>query len=249
MSVVADLKVIPVIDLLNGSVVHAVRGQRSRYMPIESALCESADPVEVASAFKALGFSELYVADLDAIIDCTIDFPSIKRIFAETGLSLMVDAGVTSLDRAQKLLDSGAKKLVVGTETLQSKNFIADAVARFGADRVVVSLDMWGASVMATAGFDGSRDALELLGEFKLLGVGEVIVLDLLRVGSGEGVNVEFLRQALKVGVDIVVGGGVRDLADLIELKQLGVSGALVASALHSGKIKIADLKAEGMLG
>jgi phosphoribosylformimino-5-aminoimidazole carboxamide ribotide isomerase len=242
------LKVIPVLDILNGSVVHAVGGQRSRYMPIESLLCKSAEPTEVAAAFKALGFGELYVADLDAIIDCTIAFPSVKRITEETGLSLMVDAGVTNLDRAQRLFESGAAKLVVGTETLQSKNFVSQAIRRFGANRVVVSLDMKGSQVVAKAGFDGSKDPLELLHEFKELGVKQAIVLDLLRVGSGEGVNVEFLKEALNVGIDIVVGGGVRDIKDLQELNALGVSGALVASALHSEKITVADLKAEGML-
>ncbi|MCW3999393.1 MAG: HisA/HisF-related TIM barrel protein [Candidatus Bathyarchaeota archaeon] len=242
------MKVIPVLDLLNGSVVHAVRGQRSQYMPIKSVLSKSADPAEVAASFKALGFSELYVADLDAIIDCTLAFPVVKRIAAQTGLSLMVDAGVTSLDRAQRLLSGGASKLVVGTETLQSKSFISEAIKRFGANRVVVSLDMKGTQVVAKAGFDGSKEPLALLEEFRALGVEEVIVLDLLRVGSGEGVNVEFIRQAIGVGVKVVVGGGVRGIEDLVELRQLGASGALVASALHSGKITVADLKAAGML-
>ena len=43
--------------------------------------------------------------------------------------------------------------------------------------------------------------------------------------------------------MDIFVGGGVRDIEDLVELKNLGVSGVLVATALHSGKISIEELK------
>ena len=76
-----------------------------------------------------------------------------------------------------------------------------------------------------------------------------VIVLDLARVGSGEGVNVDFLKKVLEaVPMDVYVGGGVRDIKDLVELKNLGVSGVLVATALHSGKISIEELKQAGLL-
>ena len=69
------------------------------------------------------------------------------------------------------------------------------------------------------------------------MGVSQVIVLDLARVGSGEGVNLDFLKKVIaEVGVKVYVGGGVRDINDLVELKKLGVSGALVATALHRAK-------------
>jgi phosphoribosylformimino-5-aminoimidazole carboxamide ribotide isomerase len=88
-----------------------------------------------------------------------------------------------------------------------------------------------------------------LLREFKEMGVSGVIVLDLARVGSGEGVNVDFLKKVLEdVPIDVYVGGGVRDIEDLVELKNLGVSGVLVATALHSGKISMDDLKQAGLL-
>ena len=88
------MKVIPVIDILNGIVVHAVRGKRREYQPLQSILCKSVEPLEVAKAFKALGFSELYIADLDAITGGSVNFQVFKRIAKETGLKLMVDAGV-----------------------------------------------------------------------------------------------------------------------------------------------------------
>ncbi len=149
------MKIIPVIDILNGKVVHAVKGQRHNYQPLESILFKSTEPLEVAKGFKALGFSELYVADLDAIIDCSTDFWFLKHIVEETGLRLMVDAGVTSIDRAQKLFESNVSKLIIGTETLQNKNFVAQAVEIFGSDRVVVSLDLKGDKVLVKLGFNG----------------------------------------------------------------------------------------------
>jgi phosphoribosylformimino-5-aminoimidazole carboxamide ribotide isomerase len=243
------LKVIPVIDVLNGKVVHAVRGKRSEYQPLKSILCDSVDPVEVAEAFRKLGFSELYVADLDAIIDCSSDFHVLKRVVDETGLTLMVDAGVSAMERAKELLQAGVSKLVIGTETLRTKSFVAEAINAFGSDRVVVSLDLKGDKVLARQGFDGSSDPISLLRGFSDIGVSQVIVLDLTRVGSGEGANLDFLRKVLRdLSINVYIGGGVRNTADLVELKNLGVFGVLVATSLHSGAISVQQLKQAGLL-
>jgi len=244
-----NLKVIPVIDVLNGLVVHAIKGVRSEYKPLDSGLFKSTQPRDVAEAFRKLGFSELYVADLDAIIDCSSSFQRLRTITNQTDIKLMVDAGVTNIQRAQELFESGVSKLVVGTETLQSKHFVAQAVDIFRKEHVIVSLDLKGDKVLVKTGFDGSQDPMCLLQDFKNMGVSQVIVLDLLRVGSGEGVNVDFLKRVIdEVGLDVYVGGGVRDLKDLLDLKCLGVRGALIATALHSGKISIEDLKREDLL-
>ncbi len=243
------MKVIPVIDVLNGIVVHAVRGKRKEYRPLQSTLVSSVEPLEVARMFKNLGFTELYVADLDAIIDCSANFQILKLMADETGLKLMVDAGVTSLERARKLLDSGGSQLIIGTETLENKRFVADAISQFGSDRVVVSLDLNGDRVITKQGFNGCADAMCLLKEFKGMGVSRVIVLDLARIGSGEGVNIAFLKKVIdELGIDVYVGGGVRDIKDLTELEALRASGALVATALHTGKISIKDLKQNSLL-
>ena len=244
------MKVIPVIDVLNGIVVHAVRGRRKEYQPLKSVLCNFVDPVEVAKTFSTLGFSELYLADLDAITGKQANYAVYKRIAGETGLKLMVDAGITDIKTAEKVLESAVSKIIVGTESLQSKNFVEEAVRILGADKIIVSLDLMCDKVMVKLGFDGCNDALGLLRDFKKMGVSKFIVLDLARVGSGEGVNVEFLKKTMEnVRADVYVGGGVRDIADLVELKNLGVSGVLVATALHSGKISISDLKQAGLLG
>ena len=243
------MKFIPVIDILNGIVVHAVRGKRQEYKPLQSILCNSVDPIEVARSFKSLGFSEIYIADLDAITGGSVNFQLIKLIAAKSRLKLMLDAGVANLETAKKLLDCGVSKVVIGTETLQSKSFVGEAVKLLESERVIVSLDLKNDMVLVKSGFDACKEPVSLLQEFEGMGVSGVIVLDLTRVGSGEGVNVAFLKKALEeVTLDIYVGGGVRNIKDLVELKKLGVSGVLVATALHSGKISIQELKQAELL-
>lgn len=243
------MKIIPVIDILNGKVVHAERGNRINYQPVKSVLGMSIEPLDVTKTFQGLGFKEIYVADLDAIIDCSSSFQFLRRIADETGLDLMVDAGITSIGRAQGLLDSGVNKVVIGTETLKKKSFVGEAVKLLGKAHVVVSLDLKVEKVLVSEGFDGCTNAMNLLEEFEGMGVSQVIVLDLARVGSGEGINVDFLKKILEtVSMDVYVGGGVRNITDLAELKSLEVSGVLVASALHSGMISVDELRRTGLL-
>jgi uncharacterized protein related to proFAR isomerase len=89
------LEVVPVIDILDGLAVHAVKGVRKNYKPIKSVLTASADPVKVATAFKGLGFKELYVADLNAITGNHDNFSVIKQIVDETKKSETINTART----------------------------------------------------------------------------------------------------------------------------------------------------------
>jgi phosphoribosylformimino-5-aminoimidazole carboxamide ribotide isomerase len=243
------VKIIPVIDVLGGRVVHAVRGRRKEYQPLKSTLCASTDPVDVAAALKALGFGELYVADLDAITRGQANFSIFKNIADKTGLELMVDAGIDTLKKAKRVLESHVSKVIIGTETLPSASLVAEAIRLFGSEKVVVSLDLIGDRVLSRLETGALTKPLALLRKFQEAGVSQIIVLDLARVGSGEGVNVPFLREVLRnIKANVYVGGGVRDIKDLMELKDIGVFGVLVATALHSGKISPEGLEQAGLL-
>lgn len=238
------MKIIPVIDILNGRVVHAVRGRRKEYQPLKSRLCGSTDPLTVAAAFKRLGFSELYIADLDAILGGKANLPTLSGIAEETGLELMVDAGVDSLEKAKLLLENRVSKIIIGTETLPAISLVADAVRSFGNEKVIISLDLMNNQLLSHLDPATHIQPLTLLRRLQEAGVSQVIVLDLARVGSGEGVNMHFVEEALRAfHGEVFVGGGVRDISDLRALKSAGVAGVLIATALHSGKISVRELK------
>lgn len=243
------MKIIPVIDVLGGIAVHAVRGKRKEYQPLKSVLCTSADPLNVAASLKAFGFSKLYIADLDAIVGGQPDFSLFKRIVDKTGLDVMVDAGITNLETAEKLLKTNVSQLIIGTETLQSISFVAEAVESFGSEKIVVSLDLMGPRILSGFELGKLADPLTFLREIEKAGVTQIIVLDLAKVGSGEGVNLDFLREVIgKIKIKVLVGGGVRDVKDLAELRDLGVFGVLIATSLHSGKISPESLKQAKLL-
>ena len=243
------MKIIPVIDVLNGIAVHGIRGERKRYQPLKSLLCKSADPIEIASAFESLGFSSLYLADLDAILGKTADFSVYRQIMTETSLDLMVDAGVADIAKAREVMDTGVSKIVVGSETLRSLGFVSQAVSAFGEDKIVVSIDQKGGKVLSASDSIALMDTVSFAQKLASLGVRQIILLDLDRVGTEHGINRTVLRTLLEqTRVEVLVGGGIRSLQELEQLRTLEVSGALVATVLHNGKVTVDELKAAGFL-
>ena len=242
------MKVIPVLDILDGVAVHAVGGRRKEYKPLESSLCKSADALEVAKAFRKLGFGGLYVADLNAIMDSGTNLGVVEEIARKTGLQLMVDAGVDDAVKARRVLDSGASQVIIGTETLTDASFVERALLSLGTDKVIVSFDMKNGQLLQRFGLEESYDPIEILREFENMGLGQVILLDLARVGSEEGVDLPFLKKVLRqVSLKVFVGGGVRNLDELSRLNEIGVSGALLATALHSGRITVREIVEAGL--
>jgi len=238
------LRVIPVIDVLNGVVVHAVRGMREKYRPLESALCRSANPLDVASTFRSLGFRELYVADLDAILGGPPSLSLWRQLSRTTGLVTMVDAGSASLREADALLTTGVSRVVIGTETLAYPNFLREAIDRFGSDRIRLSLDMRNGRLLTRSDKLEGSDPISVYKLFRSMGVTSFIVLDLARVGSLEGFDAQLLEALIKTNHgEFFVGGGIRDLSDLKKLENIGVQGALIATSLHSGVLTIQQLE------
>ncbi len=243
------MRIIPVIDILNGRVVHAVRGKRKEYQPLKSILCNSSDPLAVALAFKVCGFKELYVADLDAILEQGENSAVLREIVEKTSLMLMFDAGVDNLEKAQHLLRNKVSKIIIGTETLQNLRFVQESVERFGSDRVIVSLDLMNGKVLCKSEEAKLMSPLALAHDLEKMGVTEMIVLDLARVGSGEGVDFELLKEIMRrLKTKVLVGGGARDIKDLMELQKIGLAGVLLATALHSGRISLEELRKAGLI-
>src|SRR5262245_30112222 len=240
------LAIIPVLDLLNGHVVRGVAGRRQEYRPVASLLTPSAYPLAVARAFREhFGLSEFYLADLDAIAGS----PPALAIYAALradGFRLWVDAGIRRPEDARALAEARVEGLVAGLETLSGPEALRTLCQTYGSERVIFSLDLKGGRpLMGNSAWQGT-DARAIAEEAIACGVRRLIVLDLERVGVGEGTGTEDFCDALNEAhpeLSIIAGGGVRDVADLRRLKKCGVRGVLVASALHDGWLTRADLE------
>jgi phosphoribosylformimino-5-aminoimidazole carboxamide ribotide isomerase len=137
------MRVVGVIDLKDGTAVHAVRGERERYRPVRSVIAgDDGDPLSLARAFRAeLGLDELYVADLDAITGASDNSPILGALARE--VRVMVDAGVREPERARALLELGAHRVVIGTETLTGPDELDRLLAELPDGAVVLSADLY----------------------------------------------------------------------------------------------------------
>lgn len=238
------MQIIPVIDLLGGVVVRGVAGRRHEYRPIESRLCKSAAPAAIGAALRArFGFREAYVADLDAIAGADPAW-QIFEALADCGLTLRIDAGIATADRARRIAEFHAGEhcsaVVVGLESLASPLALEEMLEALGPDRLAFSLDLKAGTPLVAARDWQGLDALAIADRALRLGVRRLIVLDLAQVGMSQGAGTESLCRRLRqrdAKIEIVAGGGVRGLEDLESMAAAGCNGALVASALHDERL------------
>jgi phosphoribosylformimino-5-aminoimidazole carboxamide ribotide isomerase len=228
-----SFEVIPVVDLMGGLVVHARAGERDRYRPLESPLAASSEPADVVRGLLALHpFRSLYIADLDAIQgrgDHIAAVRSLKAAFPE--VAFWVDAAFCGECSCRRFLGGGIGRLVLGSESQSG----AHLLERLGGDPgLVLSLDFRGDARLGPAEL---FDRPELWPE-------RLIVMTLAAVGGGGGPDYARLGEVLAAAGDrkVYAAGGVRGAADLERLAEIGCAGVLVASALHDGRIKAAEL-------
>lgn len=231
----ASFSVIPVIDLMGGKVVRARHGQRHAYQPIQSQLCGSPEPQEVVRALLELyPFNTLYIADLDAIQRTGLHLHTIEKLRENhPHLEIWLDAGISSIADWRPWQHLGLH-CVIGSESQVDVHQTRALMASIGHHRCILSLDM---------AAEGQRGPKSLFDDTTLWPE-RVIAMTLARVGSFSGVDMELLHSMLQHGKQIYAAGGVRNAEDLAVLKNMGITGALIASALHDAHINATDLAA-----
>jgi phosphoribosylformimino-5-aminoimidazole carboxamide ribotide isomerase len=239
------MHIVPVLDVMHGEVVRGVGGRRQEYRPIVSRLTPSTRPLDVTNALVShFGSRELYVADLDAIRGGEPAWPLYSAL-REQGFRLWADAGIRRRTRACQLADAGIDSIVAGLETLAGPDELAEMAQMFG-ERLVFSLDLHQGQPLGDRVVWQRRDAEGIAAEVVRLGVRRLLVLDLARVGLDGGTGTRELCAHLCAKhpqLSVSAGGGVRHRGDLDELRNCGVQAALVASALHDGRLTRADIE------
>ncbi len=243
------MRIVGVVDLRGGRAVHARAGMRENYAPVGAvagAVIQPGDALALARAYtQRLGVQELYVADLDAILGRPRTQDAVVAEVAALDAPLWLDAAVSSIDQARHALDLGSARVVVGIETLSAYDALAAICDAVGGDRIAVSLDLRNGEPVVS-GIPPGEPAHVIAGRAVKAGAGAVIVIDLARVGTSRGLDLELIARVREAAaqVTLLAGGGVRGLEDLAQLADVGCDGALVATALHDGRLGAAEVAA-----
>jgi HisA/HisF family protein len=247
------MRILGVLDLSSGRAVHARGGDRRRYEPVQAVAgvaTESGNAHALARIYRdGYDVTELYVADLDAIAGSGSQDDVVVGLAARGVVWL--DAGISSIARARHAFSLGVRRAIVGLETLHSWAALRDICAAAGGDRIAFSLDLRDGEPMARA-MDSPREPPEMMATRAVeAGVETIIVIDVKKVGSRVGLDLELVGRVREAVPEVALfaGGGVRGFDDIRRLADAGCDGVLVATAIHDGTLDAAHLAAARALG
>jgi phosphoribosylformimino-5-aminoimidazole carboxamide ribotide isomerase len=220
--------IIPCIDLMDGKVVQLVQGR-------DKAL-EGDAPLEMLRKFAA--FPEIQVIDLDAAIGKGENSALVELLAARA--RCRVGGGVRNADRARRLIDQGAHRVIVGTAAFTPA--LAEIAAAVGAERVIVALDSKNGKIVVK----GWREATEFTAE-EVIGRMEHFCSGFLctyvdKEGMLQGTDLDWFRRLrAATGHEITAAGGITTIDDIKELTAMNVHAAL-GMAIYTGRLDLGEL-------
>lgn len=234
-------RVIPCLDIDDGRVVKGVRFQGLR---------DAGDPVECAAAYQAQGADEIVLLDVSATPqERANNLRVVAAVRNVLSIPLTVGGGVRRSHDASRLLDAGADKVGINTAAVDRPELITEMNERFGAQCTVVAVDAarsdGGWEVVVRSGkVRTGIDAVEWCSKAVAHGAGEILLTSWDRDGTGDGYDIELLKEVCSVvNVPVIASGGADGHAHMVAAYEAGAGAALIASILHDGVTTVDALK------
>jgi phosphoribosylformimino-5-aminoimidazole carboxamide ribotide isomerase len=234
------IEIIPAMDLIGGKCVRLTQGDFSR----ETVYSE--DPLETAKRFEAAGLKRLHMVDLDGARSGTpANLHVLKRVAASTSITIDFGGGVKSEADIVAVLDAGASMINIGSAAVRQRETFLSWLEKFGRDKFLLGAD----SRSRKVAIDGWRTnttvpVVKFLQDFAERGVTRAFVTDVARDGAMKGPAVQLYRKitAAVKDLDLIASGGVRSIADIIQIEKLGCKGVIIGRALYEETIRLEEL-------
>ncbi len=228
---------LPAIDLMGGEVVRLKRG-----LATEKTVYSN-DPVAIARKWEAGGADWLHLVDLDAAFTGEPrNLSHVARICAAVKVPCELGGGLRTLEKITAAFDAGVQRVILGTRASESLDFVQEACATFGGDRIAVGIDAKD-DLVAVKGWTETTSirAVELALNARQAGAGTIIYTDIATDGMLVGPNYSALQELLALlDCNLIASGGVSNPDDLLKLASLpDLYGAIIGKALYDGKISL----------
>ena len=236
------MKIFPAIDIKDKKCVRLVKGDFDNKTEYKMS------PVEQAGKYKAHGFKNLHIVDLDgALTGETINQDIIKDIILKFDLKVEIGGGIRNLDSIQEYIDTGVDKVILGSAAIKDKIFLKEACEKFP-NKIALGLDAKN-GYLSVSGWKESSNQLTLdyLKEVNDYGVSRLIYTDINRDGMKQSPNFnETMKVAEMSNCPVIISGGVSSIDDIKKSKSLkNIEGIIVGKAIYDGDIKLEDLVKE----
>ena len=233
-----NFTIYPAIDLRAGKVVRLKEGDPTRQTSY------SDDPAEIAVRWLNAGAQWLHVVNLDSAFGESDDAnrAALESIL-KLGALVQFGGGLRSLDAIEHTIALGVSRVVLGTIAIEQPDIVANALKKFGAEKVAVGIDARDGRVRVRGWRDDSGiSATELALQMRTLGLRTIIFTDVSRDGLGSGLNIAATRELAEVsGLEMIASGGVHTLKDVSEARDANLSGVIIGRALYEGTINLKE--------
>ncbi len=232
------LQLLPAVDVADGQAVRLTQGEAGTETSY-------GDPVDAAADWADQGAEWIHLVDLDAAFGRGNNTAVLRRVIREVdGVNVELSGGIRDDESLEAALDTGVRRINLGTAALENPEWAAGVIARYG-DAIAVGLDVRGTTLAARGWTKEGGDLWEVLERLEEAGCARYVVTDVTRDGTLQGPNLDLLRQVIdRTDRPVVASGGISTLDDLIALRELvpdGIEGAIVGKALYAGKFTLAE--------
>ena len=233
----------PAIDLRAGRVVRLRQGRA------ENETIYGDDPAQIAARWQGEGAAWLHVVNLDGAFGdaSTANERELARIVLTVSIPVQFGGGLRDVASIEAAFALGIARVVIGTAAIENPALVSDAIARFGAERIIVGIDARDGMV-ATRGWreQSQISALDLARQMRERGVARIVYTDIARDGMLRGIDAGAMAHlARAANVRVIASGGVASLRDVKALKALeddGIEGVIIGQALYTGAVSLKEL-------
>ena len=235
------LELLPAVDVAGGQAVRLVQGEAGSETSY-------GDPLEAALQWQRDGAQWVHLVDLDAAFGRGSNRALLARVVGELDVDVELSGGIRDDASLVAALDTGCRRVNLGTAALESPDWVRRAIATYG-DRIAVGLDVRGTTLSARGWTQDGGELFEVLARLDADGCARYVVTDVRRDGTLTGPNLSLLADVCAATTKpVVASGGVSSLADLraiAGLVPLGVEGSIVGKALYAGAFRLEEALAE----
>ena len=231
------LILLPAVDVRDGKAVRLVKGELS-------AETQYGAPLDAALAFQNSGAEWIHLVDLDAAFGTGSNHELLRDVVSRLDLNVELSGGIRDEESLERALATGCERINLGTAALESPEWTASVIARFGA-KIAVGLDVRGQTLAARGWTKDGGDLFETLERLDREGCARYVVTDVNKDGTLQGPNLDLLSKVCeRTNRPVIASGGVSSLEDLSKLRELvdiGVEGAIVGKALYAGAFTLEE--------
>ncbi len=235
----SKLILLPAVDVADGQAVRLSQGAAGTEKSF-------GDPLEAAESFVEQGAEWLHLVDLDAAFGRGENTAVLRRVVdALAGqINIELSGGIRDDASLTRALEAGARRVNLGTAALENPDWTAKVIAEYG-DRVAVGLDVRGTTLAARGWTEEGGDLYEVLARLDADGCSRYVVTDVTKDGMMKGPNLELLRDVCaRTDKPVIASGGIstlEDIANIRDLVELGVEGAILGKSLYEGAFTLRE--------